>query len=386
MRTHIVGEEAEGLAVGKARVGMFDRASGGEIDMIRPGDVVGEFLGRDQLSGCAIDYIEEAVFWCMHDHGAKLAADRQIAELDIHRVIIVPGLSGVDLIVPDILAGIGVDCDDRSQEEIVAAAGAADLLVPGRAVSGAEIEAVEAWVIGHRAPDIAAATPFPPFAGPGLRGHFLRIVLETLRGVARYGIETPDLLAGLLVIGGDIAAHWAGVRSAMTDRDLAAKYPGRTGDGAGIVALEGLCAPQQLAGLRVDRHQPAVDRGDKQAAIVIGHAAAAPAGAQLRPGNPPGQRIISPQQFATVRIESVNHSMPERHIKDTFHCDRSTEHVDRRGKVIRPSKAKPLDVRLIDLIERAVMIFVRPGIAGPVRTGGNRQNGPGCQAKECDEQ
>src|SRR3546814_1096074 len=84
--------------------------------------------------------------------------------------IIVPGLGGRRLIVPFVLAGLGVDRHDGAQEQVVALAFAADAVIPRRAISSAEIDGVEFGVIGDGVPHGAAAV-FPPFARPRSEEH-----------------------------------------------------------------------------------------------------------------------------------------------------------------------------------------------------------------------
>ncbi len=62
-----------------ARVGILDRPAGLEIDALGPGDD-GEFLGADQLSGRAVEHIEEAVLRCMHQDVAQLAPNFQVSQ------------------------------------------------------------------------------------------------------------------------------------------------------------------------------------------------------------------------------------------------------------------------------------------------------------------
>src|SRR3546814_5517816 len=98
--------------------------------------------------------------------------------------IIVPGLGGRRLIVPFVLAGLGVDRHDGAQEQVVALAFAADAVIPRRAISSAEIDGVEFGVIGDGVPHGAAAAVFPPFARPALRSDPRRLVVVDA-GLAR---------------------------------------------------------------------------------------------------------------------------------------------------------------------------------------------------------
>ena len=110
---------------------------------------------------------------------------------------VVPGLAGRRLVVPDVLARIGAEGDDRREEEVVTATRRADRLVPRRPVADADVEQIELRVMRHRVPDRpAAAAEGPPLAVPGLRGPLHGLVLEAVRRIARDGVEAPGELAG----------------------------------------------------------------------------------------------------------------------------------------------------------------------------------------------
>src|SRR4029077_330477 len=89
-----------------------------------------ELLRRDQLSRGAVDDIEEAVLWCVQDDLAWLAIDGNRGQHQVHCGGEVPALAGRGLVVPDIVSGVGIERDDRAQEQIVSASGAANLLIP----------------------------------------------------------------------------------------------------------------------------------------------------------------------------------------------------------------------------------------------------------------
>ena len=149
-----------------------------EIDLLRPVHRH-ERLRGNQLAVAAIDDIEEAVLRRLHQHLARLAVDAQIGEHDVLSRGEVPRLARRRLVVPHVLAGVRLERDDRAQEQVVAAAGAAVLLIPRRAVAGADVEQVELRVVRHRIPDRAAAAELPPFAVPGLRGLLRESALRT---------------------------------------------------------------------------------------------------------------------------------------------------------------------------------------------------------------
>jgi hypothetical protein len=104
----------------------FDRATGLEIYSARPCGL-GEWFRKDQLPGGAIDDVEEPILWCVEDRLSRLASDREIREHDVHVRVEVPRLARRRLVMPAIVTRIGIERDDGAEEQIVAAAGTADL-------------------------------------------------------------------------------------------------------------------------------------------------------------------------------------------------------------------------------------------------------------------
>ena len=107
-------------------VGPFDRTSGDQVDTVGPVHLA-DLLGRDQLAAVTVDHIEEAVLRRLHQDIARLAIDGDRRERDLLRAIVIPAVIGIDLIMPDVLAGIGVQRDDRGGIEVVTAARAANI-------------------------------------------------------------------------------------------------------------------------------------------------------------------------------------------------------------------------------------------------------------------
>src|SRR5205814_8653502 len=116
-----------------------------DIDTLSPVDrhIVG---GGDQLPGYAVEHIKEAVLRGLHQHPAHPAADLEVREDDVLSGVEVPGVARCGLVVPDVFARPGLQCDDRADVEIVAAAGGAVGLVPGASIAHADIEQVELGV------------------------------------------------------------------------------------------------------------------------------------------------------------------------------------------------------------------------------------------------
>ena len=184
---------------------------------------------------------------------------------------VVPRLARRRLVVPHVFAGVRLQRDDRREIEIVAAARAAQPLIPRGAIADADVEQVEFGVVGERVPHRAAAAELPPFAGPRLRRAFHRRRFEPLRGIAGDGVEAPRQLAGGGLVGGHVAAH-AVLAAAVADDDLALHDARRAGDGVVLRLIDGDRLPQHLAALGVERGEPSVERPDVDAAVVQGDA------------------------------------------------------------------------------------------------------------------
>src|SRR5690606_10797954 len=154
-----------------------------------------------------------------HDDLARLAVDAEIGEHHLLHGREVPAVAGRRLIVPGELGRVGVDRDDGRQVQVVAAARAALVAVPGAAVARADIEQIGFGIVGKGIPGRAAASArLPPLAGPrrgGLRHGF---VLEAERRVAGYEVEPPDLLPRLRVVRRHVAARTV-VAAAVADDD-----------------------------------------------------------------------------------------------------------------------------------------------------------------------
>src|ERR1700689_4666021 len=99
----------------------------------------------------------------MHDHLARLAVNRQIGEYEGLRRREVPGFAGIFLKVPSHASGVGIDRNDRGEEQIVATLRAANILVPRPAVARADIEEIGCRIVSNGVPRSAASAPFVPF-------------------------------------------------------------------------------------------------------------------------------------------------------------------------------------------------------------------------------
>jgi hypothetical protein len=141
---------------------------------------------EDRLAVGAVQEVHPTGLAGLHERLHRLAADLRV-EQD-HRVgaVVVPDVV-VDLLeVPAMLAGLGVDRDDRGGEQVVARAQVADVV--RRGVPGREVQKAQLRVDGRRLPDGSAA---------GLVGVVVRPALVSDLTGAGHGPEAPVHLAGL---------------------------------------------------------------------------------------------------------------------------------------------------------------------------------------------
>ena len=113
-------------------------------------------------------------------------------------------------------------------------------------------------------------------------------------------------LPDVRVVGGEIAAH-AVLAAAVADQHLALDDARRAGDGVVAADRRGLHGPVDVAGLRVQRHEPAVEQADVDAALVERDAAihgpAAGARAALGEATFHQRGIPSPLQRAGAHVD-----------------------------------------------------------------------------------
>jgi hypothetical protein len=125
-------------------------------------------------------------------------------------------------------------------------------------------------------------------------------------GVAGHRVEAPGLLAGLGVVGGDVAAH-AELGAAIADQHLALDDARRPGDGVALLAVEdGVHAPGDLAGLGIERDQTAIEAADVDLALPHRDAAVDGVAAALTEVLAGNLGVEGPQSLAGARIERVD--------------------------------------------------------------------------------
>ncbi len=339
--------------VADARIGLdvlawviVERLAGLLIEALGPIDVVHIGLGDDDLAVVAVHRIEEAVAGRMGDELARLAVDRAVDENVGPDLVEVPGIAGRVLEVPVHLAGIGIPRDRAVGEEVIARphgrivfrhriAGAPDRLVgrqvisaghPERAASGLPgiglvLPGLAAGLAGRRHGELAPREltgrsidrrdPFAHARGAPGRAEDELVLDGERRGpqarirLAELHIGLPGHLPGILV-GGDDARRLVGDR----DDEIA---PERDPAIGGLLLLLGVHAPDDAA----DVARRAVD--------LVDHA----------PGIDGVEKAVLGERRRLVEL--VAGRAAERH---------------------RVGEFEPLDVPLVDAIERRIALAV----------------------------
>ena len=132
---------------------------------------------------------------------------------------------------------------------------------------------IKFWIVDDGVPDRTASADLPPLATlPGLGREFHFRMLKGLRGIARDRKESPDFIACLGIVSGDVTAH-AELCAAVTDINFTFCRSGCAGDAVVAFGIDdGVDFPDLLAAARVDGHQAAIQRADVDLTLVNSHA------------------------------------------------------------------------------------------------------------------
>ncbi len=222
---------------------------------------IDELVCRQQRAGGTVEDVEETILRCLHQHVPLRPIDLQGRKHQRRRRVEVPAFARRLLVVPDVLASIRIQGDDRGDEQIVATGRAAIGAVPRCAVGGAEVHQVGLRIVGNAVPGIATTAGRPvALVVPGLGRHLQRLALVGFGGIARHGVEAPGELSGVEVVGRHVTSR---VKFAATvaDHDNLPRDLWRTGDGVGaLVIYEGVGLPAYRPILRVERIEDALER------------------------------------------------------------------------------------------------------------------------------
>ena len=343
----------------------FNRAAGLHVDMRRPRKRR-ELFGAQQLSSLRVEDIEEAVLRRLHHDAALAFRIVQVGDHDRLRRRIVPGFAGRCLIVPLVLAGVRVERDDGGQEQVVAAAGRAILLVPRRAVASADIDGVELGIVGHAVPQRAAAAELPELAIPRLAGFGEFRLLVAFGRIAGHGVPAPRLRAGLGVVGGDVAAH-AVFGAAIPDDDLALHDARHAGDRVRKRGVGGLLLPDHLSGLAIKRDQAAVQHADIDLAVPSSDAAIDDVAAGVSALGAVDLRIVGPELRAGADVVGFHHRPRGGEVHHAIDDDGRGFLAALGVDVGIPGKTEFRDVGVVDLVERAEALFAIVAASGEPR-------------------
>ena len=242
--------------------------------------------------------------------------------------------------------------------------GAADGRVPRAAVAGADVKNVGDLIIGHAVPNgAAAATRFPPFAGPGFRRHFQFRMFETFGRIAGHRVEAPHLFAGVRVVRRKEPARGI-IGAARSDNHLALYDPnGRGEHGVGLFGHLG--APHRFAGFLVERDQRTIEHPLINPAVVHRDPAIGGGTADALHYGARNLGVPAPFQLAGARIDGEHHVPAQAAIHHSVRNQHGSFHAGTSGRLCfpGPGEAEPLHICGVDLLQRAEM---RLGIVAAV--------------------
>lgn len=106
-----------------------------------------------------VEHVEEAILGRLHQHLGGLSIDRDVGQDHVLGGGVVPHIARRGLVVPDVLARVGIHRDDGGEEEVVALARAAQVNIPVQTVADADVEQIQLRVVGEGIPGGAATAP-----------------------------------------------------------------------------------------------------------------------------------------------------------------------------------------------------------------------------------
>ena len=343
----------------------FDRPASRLIHSFRPTDLCVS-LGRQQLAGLTVEHVEEPVLRGLHQNFAKPAADLEIGKNDVLGRGIVPRITRCGLIVPHQLAGLRAHGENRREIKIVAAAGASNLAVPGRAVAGPDIEQIEFGIVSERVPHCSAAAHLPPLTGPRLRGARERRRFKWFGRITGHGVEAPGELARFSIVSRHVAAH-AELRSAVADDHFPFYDSRRAGDRVRLLLIDRHNLPEELAGFRVKRGQPSIDSSDVNPALVDRDSAIHNVAAGALSKRARHFRVPLPELLARARVDCKNNAPAPGREELTVHDDGSGFETAGCVGVENPRQAEAFDVSRVDLSKRAEARFgISASVSDPI--------------------
>ena len=194
-------------------------------------------------------------------------------------------------------------------------------------------------VVGTGDPGRAAAV-LPGLAGP-------RVVAGLAR--AGDGVGLPHQLAGVGVDRLDPAAH-AVFRTRRAEDDLVLQGHRHDGEGLGVGVVAVLLVPHHFAGRVVERHDVRVERGQVDLVLVDGNAAVHHVAAQLREHVAGQFAVVLPRHRAGGRVDCDDLVERGRDVDHAVHCDRLAVLAFQHAEGQVPDGPQVLDVVTVDRV------------------------------------
>ena len=309
--------------------------------------LIADIVRAEELTRLPVELPEDAEL----AHLEELLPAVHIDEERLEHLVHVVGFAGQVLVVPEQLAGIGVERQARVRVQRVAV-GAAYRAGPRLGLGGGPVDDVQLRVVAAGDPGVAA--------GPEAQGQIAPGVPARVFG-ARDRRGAPDLFAGRRIVAGDEADVVLVAAAAGDAGDQLAVGDDRAG---GVAVAEGRVGgpglPDQFPVARVERQDRCPAGGGEDAVaedrdVLLHPAAESPRAiaGDLRP--------VLPDQVAVGGVERLDHAAGMRQVHDPV--------VDQRRRLLgagvvhrpRPHQLELADVLGRDLVERAVA----PGVLRP---------------------
>ena len=303
-----------------------------------------------------------------------LAVDVQIRQDHLLHAVVIPLIARDHLVVPLQHACVHVNGHDRGYVEVVAAGAGvlgAKRLRPRLGIACADVHQSALGVVGYPVPYRTASAELPPFALPSGGGLAHRLRLETLGGIAGDGVELPDLAAGVRIVGGKEAARRTVAASRANDHFSLGDARGN-GQCLLVLHIADASFPDGLAGVCVERHQPAIVHGNINLVVIERQPAIHYAAAHFVAGRfAVDFRIPAPFLLAGARVDG-EHDTPVGDAKN------SVVPFERRGFLVAsafadfigPDQAEALHIGRVDQRERTKTRLARCEAVGqPVAIG-----------------
>ena len=173
----------------------------------------------------------------------------------------------------------------------------------------------------------------------------------------RDGIEAPQFLAVLTVVGRDVATH-AHLRTAVADDDAAVDDARCAADSIGLGLVHGQRRPEQLAAVAVERDESSIERAEEQAVAprckaAVDDIAAGPDARFAR-----HLRIVLPAQLARDCVVRLHFGPGGRDVDRAVNHQRRGFLSARRIQVREPRESQVLHVAGVDLFERREALLI----------------------------